>query len=88
LRTLVSRLKFELGVPVALLIALPALWLNSAISVQLAAAATVVAAGLTSYLLFEASTTHEVLGTLRHELLFELQVQFVPGKKKVRAVSH
>jgi len=88
LRTLVSRLKFELGVPVALLIALPALWLNSAISIQLAAAATVVAAALTIYLLFEANTTHEVLGILRHELLFELQVQLVPGKKKVRAVSH
>jgi hypothetical protein len=69
LRNLVARLKFELGVPVALLLAVPAVWLNDSSRGEPAALMTFLAMCLGTYLLIEASSTHEVLGTLRHELL-------------------
>jgi hypothetical protein len=68
LRRLVARLKFELGVPIGLVIATPAIWVNSLMN-RWAIAATVLALCLCAYLLLEAARTHEVLGRLRHELL-------------------
>jgi hypothetical protein len=71
LRNLVARLKFELGVPVALGIAVPGLWCNSATRYKPALGLTAGAFCLIVYLLLEASATHEALGLLRHELLKE-----------------
>src|SRR5260370_11451684 len=73
LRNLVARLKFELGVPVALLLTLPGVWLNEAIRYWPAVLMTAGAVCLCLYLLLEAGATHEVLGTLRHELLKEAE---------------
>lgn len=73
LRSLVARLKFELGVPVGLVLATPAIWLNPAASNRQAAIVVASTTLLAVYLLTEAAATHEALGRLRHELLRELQ---------------
>jgi hypothetical protein len=87
LRNLVARLKFELGVPVALVIAMPGLWLNSATHYKPAIGMTVGAFCLTVYLLLEAAATHEALGLLRHELLKETGVADFPSRQHVRTVN-
>jgi len=69
LRRLVARLKFELGVPVGVVVTAPALWLNPALGRPWAALTTALAVCLSAYLLVEAAATHDVLGKLRHELL-------------------
>jgi hypothetical protein len=69
LRRLVARLKFELGIPVALVATLPGVWLNASIHLGAAAGITLGAISLSLYLLLEAAATHEALGILRHELL-------------------
>lgn len=69
LRRLVARLKFELGVPLGFAITLPTLWLDPAVSSRLALMTAALGLCVSLYLLFEASSTHEVLGKLRHELL-------------------
>jgi hypothetical protein len=69
LRYLVARLKFELGVPVGFAITALGLWLNSSISFGPRAAVSLIGLCLFAYLLFEAASTHEELGVLRHELL-------------------
>ncbi len=69
LRRLVARLKFELGVPIGLAMTAPAIWLNPMISGEWAGIATGLAFCLSAYLLIEASSTHDALGRLRHELL-------------------
>jgi hypothetical protein len=74
LRTLVTRLKFELGVPVALAIAIPGLWFNNATRCGLAFGMTAGALCLIAYLLLEAAATHEALGLLCHELLKDANV--------------
>lgn len=87
LRNLVARLKFELGVPVALVFALPGVWLNRMTHYW---PAVVISAGtlcLAAYLLLEAEATHEVLGLLRHELLKEVEVSEFSSRKSVRAVN-
>jgi hypothetical protein len=71
LRRLVARLKFELGVPVGVVVTAPALWLNPALSGLWSALVTTLAVCLSAYLLLEAAATHDVLGKLRHELLKE-----------------
>jgi hypothetical protein len=73
LRNLVARLKFELGVPVALVLTLPGVWLNETIRYWPAVLTTAGAVCLCVYLLLEAGATHEVLGALRHELLKEVE---------------
>lgn len=72
LRNLVARLKFELGVPVALVLGVPGIWLNHAAGFRPAFLMTAGAAVLLGYLLTEATATHDTLGKLRHELLREL----------------
>jgi hypothetical protein len=72
LRNLVARLKFELGVPVALVLGVPGIWLNRAASSKAAFLMTAGAVALLVYLLTEATATHDTLGKLRHELLREL----------------
>ncbi len=69
LRRLVARLKFELGIPVALMAALPGVWLNPSLHLGPAAGMTFGAISLAGYLLVEAAATHEALGMLRHQLL-------------------
>ena len=71
LRQLIARLKFELGVPVGVVITAPAFWLNPALSGLWPALVTALAVCLSAYLLVEAAATHDVLGKLRHELLKE-----------------
>ena len=71
LRRLVARLKFELGVPVGVVVTAPALWLNPALSGPWASLLTALAVCLSAYLMIEAAATHDVLGKLRHELLKE-----------------
>lgn len=71
LRKLVARLKFELGVPIGLALAIPAIWLNPIMLYRWAFLASGIALCLFSYLFLEAAATHEVLGNLRHELLKE-----------------
>ena len=75
-RGLVVRLKFELGVPIALALGLPGIWLNSSTHYSTATLITAAAVCLSFYLLLESSATHEALGTLRHELLCELRSTF------------
>jgi hypothetical protein len=87
LRNLVARLKFELGVPVALVAALPGLWFNSAIRYKPALGMTAGAFCLIAYLLLEAAATHEALGVLRHELLKEGEVADFPSRQRVRTVN-
>jgi len=87
LRNLVARLKFELGVPVALVVALPGLWLNSAIHYKPALGMTGGALCLIAYLLLEAAATHEALGLLRHELLKEGDVTDFYSRQPVRTVN-
>jgi hypothetical protein len=82
LRKLVARLKFELGIPIGLTLTNPAVWLNSAITYRLAIGITVIAISLIVYLLLEAAATHEVLGTLRHELLKDDGEAFVVARPK------
>jgi len=72
LRNLVARLKFELGVPVALVLGVPGIWLNRATGSKAAFLMTAGAVALLVYLLTEATATHDTLGKLRHELLREL----------------
>jgi hypothetical protein len=72
LRTMVLRLKFELGVPVALLLGAPGIWLNVSARYGAAFLITFLTLGVGVYLLIEAASTHEELGTLRHELLQHL----------------
>jgi hypothetical protein len=69
LRRLVARLKFELGVPIGVVVTAPALWLNPTLSAFWAALLTTLAVCLSAYLFGEAAATHDVLGRLRHELL-------------------
>lgn len=71
LRRMVARLKFELGVPVGLVITAPALWLNPVLSGPWAVLVTSLVLCLSAYLFIEAAATHDVLGRLRHELLKE-----------------
>ena len=71
LRRLVARLKFELGVPIGVVVTTPAIWLNPAISGVWASFMTTLAVCLSAYLLVEAAATHDALGKLRHELLKE-----------------
>jgi hypothetical protein len=87
LRNLVTRLKFELGVTVALLVDLPGLWFNSAIRYKPALGMTVGAFCLIAYLLLEAVATHEALGLLRHELLKEGEVADFTSRQRVRTVN-
>jgi uncharacterized membrane protein YwzB len=87
LRNLVARLKFELGVPVALVLALPGLWLYSATHYWPALLMTAGAICLIAYLLLEAAATHEVLGLLRHELLKESERTELSSRQNVRAVN-
>ena len=87
LRNLVARLKFELGVPVAFVLAVPGIWLNDAIRYWLAVLITAIAACLFVYLLIEAAATHDALGALRHELLKEVGSNDFSLKKNVRAVN-
>lgn len=82
LRKLVARLKFELGIPIGLTLTNPALWLNPAITYRQAIGISVIAISLIVYLLFEAAATHEVLGTLRHELLKNGSEAFVVARRK------
>jgi hypothetical protein len=69
LRKLVVRLKFELGVPIGLVLALPAVWLNVSMLYRWSALTTMLGGVLGAYLFSEAAATHEVLGMLRHELV-------------------
>ena len=69
LRRLVARLKFELGIPIGLLLTCPAVWLDQNISLSSALVITATSALLFWYLLTEATATHDVLGELRHQLL-------------------
>jgi hypothetical protein len=69
MRRLVARLKFELGVPIGVVLTVPALWLNPALSGFWTALLIALAVCLSAYLLVEAAATHDVLGRLRHELL-------------------
>ena len=85
LRTMVIRLKFELGVPIGLALGLPGVWLNA--TYRSASLISVLALSLGVYLLIEAASTHEELGNLRHELLRQLDITGSVGKKNVRAVS-
>ena len=71
LRRLVARLKFEIGVPLGVVATVPAVWINPAVSGAWASSITVLAICLSTYLLAEASATHDILGKLRHELLNE-----------------
>jgi hypothetical protein len=87
LRNLVTRLKFELGVPVALVVALPGLWFNSATRYKPALGMTAGAFCLIAYLLLEAAATHEALGVLRHELLKDADVADFPSRQRVRTVN-
>ena len=87
LRNLVARLKFELGVPVAFLLALPGVWFNVSAYYWPAVLTTVLLLCLGSYLLLEAASTHEVLGTLRHELLRQFDGVDCTARKNVRAVN-
>jgi hypothetical protein len=82
LRRLVARLKFELGVPVGVVITAPALWLDPALSGLWATLMTILAVCLSAYLLVEAATTHDVLGKLRHELLKEDGTSFAMVSRK------
>jgi hypothetical protein len=86
LRNLVARLKFELGVAVALGIALPGLWCNSASRYKPLIVMTAGAFCLIAYLLLEAASTHEALGLLRHELLKEPEAANFP-QPRVRIVN-
>jgi hypothetical protein len=87
LRNLVARLKFELGVPIALMLTLPGVWLNATTRYWPAVLMTACAICLCIYLLLEGAATHEVLGTLRHELLKEVETTVLSVKKSVRAVN-
>jgi hypothetical protein len=87
LRNLVTRLKFELGVSVALVAAQPGLWFNSAIRYRPALGMTAGAFCLIAYLLLEAAATHEALGLLRHELLKDADVDDFPSRQHVRTVN-
>ena len=71
LRRLVTRLKFELGVPIGLFISLPTVWISQGISPLVASVVTASLLILAGYLLFEASATHTLLSELRHQLLVE-----------------
>jgi hypothetical protein len=86
LRKLVARLKFELGVPAGFAITIPALWLNQLVTWQLCILVSALGLLLSGYLLLEAASTHEALGTLRHELLQSDGPTTLP-KKIVRAVN-
>jgi hypothetical protein len=87
LRNLVARLKFELGVPVALALTLPGIWLNASTRYWPAVLMTAATVCLCLYLLLEAAATHEVLGLLRHELLKEIEASVPSAKKSFRTVS-
>jgi len=87
LRHLVTRLKFELGVPIAFVFTVPGIWFNGAIRYWPAFLMTAGAVCLSSYLLIEASATHDALGALRHELLKEIGGKDFSLKKGVRAVN-
>jgi len=84
LRYLVARLKFELGVPVGFAITALALWRTPSITFGQRTAVTVIGLCLFAYLLFEAASTHEELGVLRHELLRD-NAEMTSFKKPVRA---
>jgi len=79
LRRLVARLKFELGAPLALMGAMPGVWLNPDSHYWPAVGITMGAVLLGSYLFIEAMSTHEALGTLRHELLRSENALIGPG---------
>ena len=76
LRMMVIRLKFELGVPIGVVLGLPGVWLNA--TVGSAGLISALALSLGVYLLIEAASTHEELGVLRHELLQQLDVSGAP----------
>jgi hypothetical protein len=82
LRRLVARLKFELGVPIGVVVTTPALWLNPVLSGRWATLMTTLAVCLSAYLLVEACATHDVLGKLRHELLKEDGTSFAMVSRK------
>jgi hypothetical protein len=71
LRRLVARLKFELGVPIGLLMTVPSIWLNPTVNSLAAIIGTSLGSLLCIYLLFEAAATHALLAELRHQLLIE-----------------
>jgi len=71
LRRLVARLKFELGVPTGFVITLPSLWINSTVPYHSAFIVSFIGSCVSIYLLYESTSTHEILGQLRHELLKE-----------------
>jgi hypothetical protein len=85
LRRLAARLKFELGVPLGMAMTGPALWLNPALSGSWAACLTVLALGLSAYLLVEAAATHDVLGRLRHELLKDEGAHAIVSRKSAQS---
>jgi uncharacterized membrane protein YwzB len=87
LRNLVTRLKFELGVSVALVLAMPGFWLDDATHYGPALLRTTGAICLIAYLLLEAAATHEALGLLRHELLKEAERTEFSSRQNVRAVN-
>jgi hypothetical protein len=84
LRYPVARLKFELGVPVGFAITALALWLNQSITFGQRAAVSIIGLCLFAYLLFEADSTHDELGVLRHELLRD-NAEMTTCRKPVRA---
>ena len=88
LRKLVARLKFELGIPLGLLLTGPSIWLNPVTHNRWATLTSLLGGVLIVYLLIEAAATHEVLGELRHELLKEGEgIRSVETKKPVRSAQ-
>jgi hypothetical protein len=85
LRKLVARLKFELGVPLGLAITSPSIWLNPAMNYRSTIIITTLGSALFVYLLYEAATTHEILGELRHELLKESGAYAIRSRKSVQS---
>ena len=71
----------------ALAVALPGLWFNTATRYRPALGMTAAALCLIAYLLLEAAATHEALGLLRHELLKEGNVADIPSPHRVRTVN-
>jgi hypothetical protein len=72
LRNLVARLKFELGIPVGLLICIPGIWMLD-LSYKWSFGLTILGVVVGLYLFCEAVATHRVLASLRHELLGEIE---------------
>jgi hypothetical protein len=72
------------GVPVGLAITALALCLNPSFTFGQRAAVSVIELCLFAYLLFEAASTHEELGVLRHELSRD-NSEITNLKKPVRA---